>query len=248
MIKPRLLFILFLFPLFLHGQTPRLRDYNSIGWTAINASIKLDSNWSVWCEYQSRRTGFYENRQQELFRTGITFRVNSGVLVRAGYAYVGTYAYGDYPLIASGKFFPEHRTYQALILNSSFGRLECMQRLMIEQRWIGKYASSASNDIDHYAPVGRLRYQLRFQFPLSKKDTHWYVATFDELFIGYGGNVGENIFDQNRFAFLLGHKFSKSFRLEGGYFNQTLQLGREVEGKNVFQYNNGVLVTAALNL
>ena len=70
---------------------------------------------------------------------------------------------------------------------------------------------------------------------------------YDEVFIGFGENVNENVFDQNRVAVLLGYKFSPSLRIEGGYLNQTVQLGREVNGRNVFQYNNGIILNTYLN-
>uniref|UniRef100_UPI0037BE61AF DUF2490 domain-containing protein n=1 Tax=Flavobacterium sp. TaxID=239 RepID=UPI0037BE61AF len=69
-------------------------------------------------------------------------------------------------------------------------------------------------------------------------------AAYDEVFIGFGENVNENVFDQNRIGVLLGYQFNSSLRVEGGYLNQILQLGREVNGSNVFQYNNGIIVNA----
>ena len=74
-----------------------------------------------------------------------------------------------------------------------------------------------------------------------------YVALYDEIFVGFGENVNENIFDQNRIGVLLGYKFNKNLRVEGGYLNQTLQLGREVGGRNVFQNNSGFIISTLLN-
>ena len=74
-----------------------------------------------------------------------------------------------------------------------------------------------------------------------------YIALYDEIIIGFGKNVNENVFDQNRVGILLGYKFSSIVRLEGGYLNQTLQLGREVENRNVFQYNNGIIINTIFN-
>jgi hypothetical protein len=45
----------------------------------------------------------------------------------------------------------------------------------------------------------------------------------------------------------MGYKANKNFRVEGGFLNQTVQLGREIEGKNVFQYNNGVIINTYFN-
>ena len=74
------------------------------------------------------------------------------------------------------------------------------------------------------------------------------LAVYDEIFIGFGENVNVNVFDQNRIGVLLGFRFSKKFRLEGGYLNQTLQYGRLINGKNGFQYNNGLIINSNFTL
>jgi hypothetical protein len=91
---------------------------------------------------------------------------------------------------------------------------------------------------------------FRIQIPLKGNainDKTPYLAAYDELFIGFGRNVNENVFDQNRLGFVLGYKINKNIKLEAGYINQILQLGREVNSKNVFQYNNGVILNTILN-
>jgi hypothetical protein len=92
---------------------------------------------------------------------------------------------------------------------------------------------------------------FRFQIPQKGKeikDKTPYVAVYDEIFIGFGKNVNENIFDQNRIGFLLGYRFNPVFRIEAGYLNQILQLGREVNNRNVFQQNNGIILNANFNI
>jgi hypothetical protein len=73
------------------------------------------------------------------------------------------------------------------------------------------------------------------------------MAVYDEIFIGFGKNVQANVFDQNRLGVLFGYRFNKTFRAEAGYLNQILQFGRLVDGKNVFQNNNGVIVNSLFN-
>jgi hypothetical protein len=74
------------------------------------------------------------------------------------------------------------------------------------------------------------------------------VAAYDEVFIGFGPQVNANIFDQNRFGALLGYRFSKTLRSELGYLSQIIQFGRQIGGKNVFQYNNGFVFNTYINL
>jgi hypothetical protein len=91
---------------------------------------------------------------------------------------------------------------------------------------------------------------FRVQLPLKGTtiaDNTPYLALYDEILIGFGKNVNENVFDQNRFGVLLGYRFNAKLRLEGGYLNQIAQLAREVEGRNVFQNNKGILISTMLN-
>jgi hypothetical protein len=90
---------------------------------------------------------------------------------------------------------------------------------------------------------------FRIQVPLKGKEilNHTpYLVFYDEIFAGFGQNVNENIFDQNRVALLFGYRLNQSVRIEGGYLNQILQLGREVNNQNVFQNNNGIIVSAVV--
>jgi hypothetical protein len=88
---------------------------------------------------------------------------------------------------------------------------------------------------------------FRFQLPLKGreiKDKTPYITAYDEILIGFGKNVNANIFDQNRFGVLLGYRFNKTVRIESGYLNQTIQFGRQINGQDVFQNNNGLIVNA----
>jgi len=76
----------------------------------------------------------------------------------------------------------------------------------------------------------------------------WSIMLLDEIFIGWGGNIGVNIFDQNRLAFLVGYKLNQKLKFEAGYLNQVLQQGKRVNDKPVFQYNNGFLIAVHLTV
>ena len=102
--------------------------------------------------------------------------------------------------------------------------------------------------VDDFLFMNRMRYMIRSQIPLTRNSTNpLYAAAYNEILIGFGKNVGENIFDQNRIGFLLGKSINHSFRIEAGYINQIVQLGREVNNRNVFQYNSGVILNTYFN-
>lgn len=219
----------------------RITDRNTIGWYSTNATFTISNHFGIHTEYQWRRDAYIENWQQGLLRLGVNYKYNNETLFRVGYAWAETYAYGDIPLNGMGKDFTEHRIYEMVQLSNSISKINLSHRFMLEQRWVGRYSSADLDSEDIYIYTNRLRYMFRLQVPLFPKGP--YAAVYDEIFIGFGGNIGENIFDQNRFGALIGYQFNKTFRAEGGYLNQTVQLGREIDGKNVFQKNNGFILS-----
>ncbi len=223
----------------------RISDRNNIGWFAANATFQLSESFGLHTEYQWRREDFGENWQQGLLRVGVNYKLLPQTQLRAGYAWAETYPYGDIPINGLGKDFTEHRAYEMVTVQDKVSVLDLTHRFMLEQRWVGRYSSADLNSEDDYLYMNRIRYQLRLQYPIVKDGL--YAAIYDEIFIGFGNNVGENVFDQNRFGALIGYPFGKNFKLEGGFLNQTVQLGREVQGKNVFQHNNGFIVTGIFN-
>ncbi len=232
------------------SQNTRLVDYNSIGWYNTFITKKITDKWSGHLEYQWRRDEFILHGQQSLLRVGINYKVNQKLMFRAGYGWIETYPYGTINLQAAGKTFTEHRSFQAAILNDQINIIEIQHRFMLEQRWIGRYTTPDLNTEDDYVYVNRMRYMLRLQMPLGKnqiEDKTFYAAVYDEIFIQFGKNVQENIFDQNRFGALIGYKLNKYFKLELGYLNQSVLFGREIKGNNVLQKNNGIIINSYIN-
>ena len=229
-----------------YSQNTRIKDNNSIGWYAFISTIKLDDRWSLAGEFQLRRENVISDPQQNLFKVGINRLIYPGVNIRAGYALAETFNYGDIPLNNLGKQFTEHRAYEMLGLNNKFGMVDNSHRFMLEQRWVGRYSDASLEKEDEYVYTNRLRYMFRVQIPLKGRevaDRTPYAAVYDEVFVGFGKNVNENVFDQNRLGLLLGYRFSPKVRIEGGFLSQIVQVGREITGRNVFQYNEGIIVS-----
>lgn len=232
------------------SQNTRIKDKNDIGWYALTTNVKLNDKWSAVNELQWRRANVISDPQQNVLKLALNRLVMPGVNVRAGYALVETYNYGDYPLNNLGKQFTEHRAYEVVTLNNTIGIGEHSNRFMLEQRWVGRYTDPSLTKEDEYIYTNRFRYMYRLQLPLKGRtiaDKTPYAAVYDEVFVGFGKNVNENVFDQNRFGLLLGYRFSPKVRIEGGFFSQIAQLGREIGGRNAFQYNNGIILSTNLN-
>ncbi len=236
--------------MFSYSQNTRITNKNTIGWYTYTGTFNLNKKWSIHTEYQWRREDIITDWQQSLLRTGISFKINQKLSLRAGYAWIETYNYGNIPINGLGKQFTEHRVFQVATVNDKTGLVELSHRFILEQRWVGRYSNASLTKEDEFVFLNRLRYMYRMQIPLKGKtigDKTPYAAIYDEILLGFGKNVNENVFDQNRFGILIGYRFSSKVRIEGGFLNQIVQLPREVSGRNVFQYNNGLILSIILN-
>jgi hypothetical protein len=121
-------------------------------------------------------------------------------------------------------------------------------RYRLEQRFIGE----TERDIDGTIKVKERRYENRFRYlfranipfngdRIEKGD--WYLGLYDEFFINFGGNVGANVFDQNRAYAALGYNMGTLGNLEIGYMQQTLQ---QRNGR-VMEYNHTLQVAVYTN-
>ncbi len=234
----------------INAQTTRLSNHHSIGWYNYFGTLKCSEKIGIHTEYQFRRNEIITRWQQSLLRLGVNYQLNPKVQFRLGYAWIETFPYGEIPINGMGKDFTEHRLFQATTLTDKVSNIDFSHRFMLEQRWVGRYSNAGLTKEDEFPFLNRLRYLFRMQMPLKGKiitDKTPYVAFYDEIFIGFGKNVNENIFDQNRVGVLLGYRFSPLLRVEAGYLNQILQLAREVNNRNVFQRNNGIIINFNFN-
>ncbi len=249
--KFSLILIILIIPLLSFSQNSRISDQNSIGWYNFFGTYKLSTKIGLHTEYQWRRNNVITDWQQSLLRLGVNYQLNPRMLVRVGYAWIETFPYGEYSINSMGKDFTEHRIFQMLQLSHKESMVDVSHRFMLEQRFIGSYSAATLSKEDEYKLLNRIRYMFRLQLPLKGREitnNTPYAAIYNEVFIGFGKNVNANIFDQNRIGLLLGYRFNQDIRIEGGYLNQIVQFGRLINSQNVFQYNNGLIVNAVVNI
>lgn len=255
--KILIIIVLLTFNSALKAQSTRINnDRNHICWTAYLGTIKIHKNWSIHTEYQFRRADWFNKWQQSLIRAGINYHFNKNFSVTLGYSEIETFEYGLYPFTKNSKPFSENRIYQQAQIKNPYKKLELTQRYRLEQRWIEKQKTDGSNDGIKY--VNRFRYMLRADIPLYKE---LYLGVYDELLVSFGKEVRYNMFDQNRFGLLIGYKFSKLFKVEGGFYSQIVQQGSlknisyydaktntyTVLPSTVMQYNTGIQINAIFN-
>ncbi len=206
-----------------HHASDKLTDSNGHLWLNYVGDHPLgDGPWGLHLEVQTRRADMGDEWQQLLVRPGINYQISPTLSVSAGWAYVKTWPYGDYPVPAA---FPEHRAWEQVQHHFQFLGLDWTQRLRLEQRWLGEMARDAGGDdydLADWRYENRLRYLLRTSVPLTASGKT-YLALWDEVFFNFGRNVSGNDFDQNRAFIGLGQKLGGTTRLEVGYMEQTLR-------------------------
>ncbi|QNF34113.1 DUF2490 domain-containing protein [Adhaeribacter swui] len=234
------------------GQTNRIADKNKIGWFVYEGDHALSKKWKLHTEYQWRRIDYIKSWQQSLARVGFTYQILPQVKVGAGYTSFITFPYGGYPTAETGDPFPERRLHQDIQLSNTMGRVALQHRFRLEQRWLGQLQQSTGKNVQSWEYQNRIRYQIALQVPLqglTLDDQEWYINFFDELFLGFGKNVGQNVYNQNRISGGLGYQFTDDFQVELNYLYQITQHAETdpVSGNNVFEYNQGFRLGVVYN-
>lgn len=235
------------------AQNTRLVDQNSLGWFTYKGDHKVAAKWAVHTEVQALRVHFGADPQQLLLRLGGIYMLQKDVKLGGGYTNSTTYTYGQHPAAELGEPTPEHRIYEDVTLGAGYGRLHLSHRLRLEQRWLGLLDPARPTRVASWQYQNRARYQLAGEVPLqgpTLDDHEWYFTFFDELFIGFGPNVDQNVYNQNRASGGLGYQFTKAFQLELNYLNQWALQGvlDAATGRQVFENNNGFRFNIVYNL
>jgi hypothetical protein len=247
----KLLLILLVLEVSKASAQVRQSTYNNIAWGCYFGDHKITDKWGIHTEYQWRRNDFGLTWQQSLARVGVNYQLHPRVMLTMGYGLIHTFSYGDLPIsrlnnAGMEQIFPEHRIYQDVLVTDKIGKVEVSHRFRLEQRYMGLFYDSENNRMaGKWKLFNRFRYRIRLAYPITEK---WYAHGYDELFIGFGKDVGYNIFDQNRINLGLGYKFNKQGKIEAGYFSQIVQKSRLVNNLEVFEYNQGFLVALFYNL
>ncbi|MFI5203046.1 MAG: DUF2490 domain-containing protein [Flavobacteriales bacterium] len=212
---------------------------NLNGWYMYVGDHKFSNHWGVHLEAQFRRNEVITNPQQLLLRTGLNFHFNPQVFVTLGYCFVETYPYGEFPVKST---FPEHRLWQQLQFKNTHGSLEWISRFRMEERFSNLPVLTTDTTYQPGDAVYTNRFRLlnRFSVPFNGKiieDKSFYISVYDEIFIGFGKNVGLNLIDQNRAYMAIGYKIPGVGRLEIGYLNQLVVKsdGIKIENNHTLQ-------------
>lgn len=202
-------------PLLLLAQYREI-DHNAHGWYNYFGDHPIGrSRWGVHLEGQWRRHDVLTRWQQLLLRPGVNYEVNSVLMLTAGYGYIRSYPYGDFP--AASAATPEHRIWQQAWLRYRTGNVRWTTRLRFENRFLGS-RNQATGETD-YRFENRFRGWQQIRVPLAGP---LYFTAYDEIWFYVKPYVSSSAFDQNRAYAAVGFDLNPAWRFEAGYMNQAI--------------------------
>lgn len=205
---------------------------NTNGWLAWFNDIELSSRWFIDSDLNVRRSGPYDEVSQYLWRVSLRRNLTPNLRVAVGYAGSDTHPYGDLPIALRT---PEHRVFEQMQLLHATGRTQWTHRYRLEQRWGGRMAlEDGEPEVQNWVRTNRMRYLVRGTVPLQGTTldaNEWFMTFADELFMNWGANIQQNVFDQNRIMGTVGRRLGSRLRLEVGYMEQLIERpnGRQLE-------------------
>lgn len=217
--------------------TPRSTSVQTHAWLVLNGNVTLNK-WVGFYDFQFRRADLVSEWQQLLLRGAILYKFRPDLVAGAGYGFVNTWPYGQFPVSAVTK---ENRIFEQVQFNQSLGKSLMNWRLRAEQRWIGTQKRFEN----------RFRVMARLRMPLTKgEQLRLYAVVYDELFVNAGKNVSYNLFDQNRLGASIGYAFNKTTFAELGYMNQFVQQRNFIAGTTTLpvESNHTLMLTFTKNV
>ena len=161
-----------------------------------------------------------KQNQQNLYRIGAVYYLNSNKSFSAGYGLINTYN------VAVDDYFKENRLWEQYQYSKKWheGKNTIIHRFRLENRWVEQLAMVNNSVVSMGSNFqNRLRYLNRNLFHIMNfKSTNeeLYAVLQNEVFLTLADNkINTKFIDQNRFIVGLGLNYNNNIRLELGYMN-----------------------------
>lgn len=204
------------------GYTQELRQ-DQANWFAYVGTYNVSPKWGYHIEAQFRLNDELSRNNQNLFRLGALYNLNSKITLKVGYGLINTYQ------ASLNNYFNEDRIWEELQYNHKWNANKNMfsNRFRLEQRFVDKIAT-VDGSVEKVATnyQNRLRYLNRHTFHLmnfKSGNEELYFVVQDEVFLNLGKNqVNNAFFDQNRFLIGVGFNYKNSIKFEVAYMNHLI--------------------------
>jgi hypothetical protein len=178
-----------------------------------------------------RRNHFMADPGFYFVRSGLQYHFNKNFTVAAGYAHLWMA-----PTTPGWKTYAnENRIYQQAQYNTTIGKINLVQRLRNEQRWVQKIVNDKLSGQNRF--TNRLRYLLSVTIPVFKNKKLPSLVLADELHIQFGKEVVYNTFDQNRYFIGIKQNINHQLSFDMGFMKVYQQKfsGFQYDSNNSFR-------------
>lgn len=217
---------LFLVCSFLHAQTEKNVDHQSLLWTRYYNQLTINHKWAIHTEFDNRIFIHPVEENLHEFRIQGRYKINKDVDLGAGYAYFSVAT--QVPEVPFDFRVPENRAQQDITWKKEYGRFGTNQRFQVEERFFRN--ADKNGLLSGTTFFWRFRYRLQGEYSFWKKENQYLKAiVYDELLINAGENIVKNTFDQNRIYGALQYGVNENITLELGYLNSFQQRASGVD-------------------
>lgn len=202
-------------------------------WLRYHNVLNINERWLLNTEIDVRRFVFPDRAHQWVLpRLHAHYKLNNTLNIGAGAVlFLQTLPQEQENGVVYTR--PEIRPHQEINVKQFFGKLSVNHRVRVEERFFLK------TGFDGHEFNFRFRYQLMASFPLLVKESRPVLQgkLADEIMFNAGGNIVNNVFDQNRIYAALQLVHSKNWATEVGYMNwyQQRPSGNDFFNRNILR-------------
>ncbi len=230
--------ILLLFFYTLSNAQNQVRPQPYGSWLMYTGDNKITDKWGIHSEAQFRNFFLKNTVEQLLIRPGVNYYLSRTSMLSGGYAFVFTRPSAENII---GTTTLEHRFWEQLILRHRSRNVFLEHRYRLEQRFLENL------DTGFKTYDNRIRYRFQAMFPLysiSPKMRHFFINSYNEIFVNLGRSVSGEIFDRNRLYFSVGYQVNPKMHFQLGYLNQVIG----IPSTNALDFNHNLQIGLLYNL
>jgi hypothetical protein len=220
--------------LFCQNQ-PRQQPFGN--WVMYFGDNKINKKWGIHSEYQARNYLIPNTLKQTLIRFGVNHYLSPVSVLTGGYGFF----YTSPTFNGEGNKTLENRIWQQLIMRHRTYNIFLEHRYRLEQRFVNNLTT------EDFIYEDRMRYRLQALIPLyvaSPWLRHYFIASYNELFMNLGKQLAGQYFDRNRFYLAMGYQLNPKFNIQIGYLNQVIS----VPGFELPDINHNLQISVVYNM
>ena len=228
-VRKNIAFAFLLLPLASTAQ--HTTQHTNMLWAGYYNTIRVNKKWAIASDAQLRTKNWADEWSQLLVRTGLTYSFNSNFSITGGLAFFKNAHYADKELLLKN----EWRPWQELSYQLALHRINLLQRLRTEQRFLQEVVNNKK--INSYQYIFRLRYKFEWQFPLQENNIRLLIG--NEIMVNPDYINNTLFFDQNRTSAGINFKLNSNTNLQCQYIKifQWHSNTKILEDQNVFRVN-----------